>query len=195
MAQGDRIGEITDSDLVDSVRGGAVEAFDMLVHRYRRDVYRLAFAMTQDHAAADDLAQETFVQAYRSIRQLRDGQSFGSWLRRVLFTFCLKHNRLRKPVSLDGNADNEPSRSDGPALAAEKSLLRQQVRETIVELEPHERAVVLLYYMDGFKQTEIADILNCPVGTVWSRLSSAREKMRTRLAGAVAETEDGDGVG
>lgn len=65
--------------------------------------------------------------------------------------------------------------------------MRESVRKAILELDSDERAVVLLYYMEGLKQTEIADALGCPVGTMWSRMSSARAKLRARLADLISE--------
>jgi len=169
-----------------------MEAFDALVERYRRGIYRLAFAMTQDHEVADDLSQEVFVQLFRRIRQLRSPESVGAWLRRILVNLCIKHSRRVRHVSIeDEGANPEPITTDTPFVAAEKSMVRDRVRQAILELDPRERAVVLLYYIEGLKQVEIADVLGRPVGTVWSRLSSARGKLRVRLADVIAGTRDG----
>ena len=168
-----------------------MEAFDALVERYRRGIYRLAFAMTQNHEVADDLSQEVFVQLFRRIRQLRSPESVGAWLRRILVNLCIKHSRRLRHVSLeDEGANPEPVATDTPFAAAEKSMVRGRVRQAILELDPHERAVALLYYIEGLKQIEIAEVLGRPVGTVWSRLSSARGKLRVRLADVIAQ----DGV-
>ena len=192
MTQSNCEPEPNDGALVERIRGGSMEAFDALVERHRRAIYRLAFAMTQDHEAADDLSQEVFVQLFRRIRQLRSPESVGAWLRRILVNLCIKHSRRVRHVSIDDEGANpEPSATDTPFAAAEKSMVKDQVRQAILELDPHERAVVLLYYMDGLKQVEIAEVLGRPVGTVWSRLSSARGKLRSRLANVIAGVEDG----
>ena len=174
-----------DGELVDRARRGSMQAFDALVGRYRKRIYRLAFAMTQDHAAADDLSQEAFVQAFRRIRQLKSGGSFAPWLRRVVVNLCIRHSSKLRHASLEEHDAKEIS--ECPSAAAERNLVRESVRKAILELDPSERAVVLLYYMEGLKQTEIADALGCPVGTVWSRLSSARAKLRARLADLISE--------
>jgi RNA polymerase sigma-70 factor (ECF subfamily) len=171
--------ELSDGELVECARKGSMDAFDTLVHRYRKSIYRLAKAMTQNHDAAGDLSQEAFVQAYKRIRQLKNPESFGPWLRKILVNHCIRHSARIVPASLE---DHEIESPESPSADAERSMVRASVRSAILELDPAERAVVLLYYMEGLKQIEIADALGCPVGTVWSRLSSARCKLRGRLA-------------
>lgn len=135
--------------------------------------------MTQNHEAADDLAQEAFILAFKRIRQLKDADRFGPWLRKILTNLCIRYASNPKHASL---SDDRWDVSGGSADAAEKSLVRQSVRSAIFELEPHERATILLYYMEGLTQAEIADVLECPIGTIWSRLNSARMRLRNRLA-------------
>jgi RNA polymerase sigma-70 factor (ECF subfamily) len=175
--------QLNDSELVGLTRRGSMDAFDILVGRYRKSMYRLARAMTQDHDAADDLSQEAFVQAYRRIRQLKKPESFGPWLRKILVNVCIRHSAKAVHASLE---DTEIDSPESPSAEAEKSMVRARVRNAILELDPAERAVVLLYYMDGLKQIEIADAIGHPVGTVWSRLNSARCKLRGRLADLVS---------
>ena len=172
-----------DGELVDRTRGGSMDAFDALVTRYRKSIYRLAFAMTQNHDAAGDLSQEAFVQAYKRIRQLKSGDSFGAWLRKILVNLCIRHSAKIMPASLE---DHEIESLESPSADAERNMVRQSVRKAILELDPSERAVVLLYYMEGMKQTEIADALGCPVGTIWSRLSAARDRLRGLLSDLVS---------
>ena len=175
--------ESNDGEMVERTRKGSMEAFDALVTRYRKSIYRLAFAMTQDHAAADDLSQEAFVQAYKRIRQLSNPESFAPWLRKILVNLCIRYTSKPRHASIE---EDELEASETPTTAAERSIVRSSVRKAILELEPAERAVVLLHYMEGLKQTEIAEALECPVGTVWSRLSSARGKLRELLADLVS---------
>jgi len=165
------------------MQAGSADACDFLVGRYRKSIYRLARAMTQSHDAADDLSQEAFVQAFRRIRQLKKPESFGPWLRKILVNLCIRHSARIVPASLE---DHETESPESPSADAERSMVRDRVRNAILELDPAERAVVLLYYMDGLKQTEIADALGCPVGTVWSRLNSARCKLRGRLGDLIS---------
>ncbi len=175
--------QLNDRELVGRTRGGSMDAFDLLVERYRKSIYRLARAITQNHDAADDLSQEAFVQAFKRIRQLKNPESFGPWLRKILVNLCIRYSERVAPASLD---DQEIESAESPSADAERSMVRDSVRTAIMELDPAERAVVLLYYMEGLKQTEIADALGCPVGTVWSRLSAARCKMRGRLADLIS---------
>jgi RNA polymerase sigma-70 factor (ECF subfamily) len=168
--------ELTDAELVGRTRLGSLEAYDVLVTRYRRGIYRLALGMTQNHEASDDLAQEAFILAFKRIRQLKNADRFGPWLRKILTNLCIRHASRQRPSSLEGEISDESSDS------AEKDLVRQSVRSAIFELEPNERATVLLYYMEGLTQADIADVLDCPIGTILSRLSSARAKLRDRLA-------------
>ena len=177
----EHVKERSDGELVECARKGSMEAFDTLVHRYRRRIYRLAFAVTQDHSAADDLSQEAFVQAFRRIRQLRNPESFGPWLRTMLVNLCIRYSSRTRPQPLE----EDHAVAECPSAMAEKNLVRESVRKAILLLDPAERAVVLLYYMEGLKQAEIAEVLGCPVGTVWSRLGSARCKLRERLADVI----------
>ena len=160
-----------------------MDAFDILVERYRKSIYRLAFAMTQNHDAAGDLSQEAFVQAYKRIRQLKNPGSFGAWLRKILVNLCIRHSAKIMPASLE---DHEIESPESSSTEAERSMVRDSVRSAILELDPAERAAVLLHYMEGLKQIEIADALGCPVGTVWSRLNSARDKLRGLLSDLVS---------
>ena len=178
--------ELNDGELVGRTRKGSIEAFDALVTRYRKNIYRLAFAMTQDHAAADDLSQEAFVQSFKRIKQLANPESFAPWLRKILVNLCIRYTSKPRHASIEEDELEVTAASECPTVAAERSMVRASVRKAILELEPGERAVVLLHYIEGLKQTEIAEALECPVGTVWSRLSSARGKLRGLLADFVS---------
>ncbi len=175
--------QLNDSELVALTRKGSMNAFDTLVERYRKSIYRMARGMTQSHDAADDLSQETFVQAYKQIRQLQNPESFGPWLRKILVNLCIKQS---KKVALAWLEEHEVESPESPSADAERSMVRDTVRNAIMDLDPAERAVVQLFYIEGLKQTEIADALGCPVGTVWSRLNSARGKLRGRLADLIS---------
>jgi len=181
--------QLNDGDLVRRTQRGSIEAFDELVTRYRKGMYRLAFAMTQRHESADDLSQEAFVQAFRRIRQLKSPDSFAAWLRKILVNLCIRYASKARPVSLEDDEAEMPT-SESTAALAEKNLMRRNVREAILQLEPEARAVVLLHYIEGLKQSEIAEVLGCPIGTVWSRLNSARAKLRERLGDLMGQGGD-----
>lgn len=184
MPDAGNLAEMSDGELVRQARAGSLDAFDALVTRYRKRIYRLAFAMTQSHDAADDLSQKAFVQAYTRLKQLRDADSFASWLRRILMNLCIRYASTQRPLPL-GDDDERACGPDTAYASAERAMVRESVKSAILKLDPGERAVVLLYYIDDLKQTEIAEVLQCPVGTVWSRLSSARKKLRAHLADLV----------
>ena len=179
MSDADRERQLNDSELVGRTRKGSMDAFDILVERYRKSIYRMARGMTQSHDAADDLSQETFVRAFKRIRQLKNPKSFGPWLRKILVNLCIRHSTKVAPASLE---DHEIESPESPSADAERSMVRDTVRNAVMELDPIERAVVLLHYMEGLKQTEIADALGCPAGTIGSRLNRARSKLRGRLS-------------
>ena len=175
--------QLSDGELVARMRAGSPDAFDILVERYRKSIYRLAFAMTQNHDAAGDLSQEAFVRAFKRIRQLKNPESFGPWLRKILVNLCIRHSAKIMPASLE---DHEIESPESPSADAERNMVRESVRSAILELDPAERAAVLLHYMEGLKQIEIADALGCPVGTIGSRLSRARCRLRRRLADLIS---------
>jgi RNA polymerase sigma-70 factor, ECF subfamily len=177
--------ERSDRDLVYAARGGDALAFDALFYRYRDGIFRLGLAITKDPSAAEEIVVDTFARAHRALARLEPDDSLRPWLYRVAVN--LSYNRRpRKNVvlsSLDDAADEALANEEGsPSNMAEQAELRRLVLASVDELGPKHRIVVVLHYLNGLNLAEIAAVVDCPVGTVKSRLHYALRRLRTHLA-------------
>jgi RNA polymerase sigma-70 factor (ECF subfamily) len=177
--------ERTDRELVYAARDGDIPAFDALFYRYRDGIFRLGLAITKDPSAAEEIVVDTFARAHRALARLEPDDSLRPWLYRVAVN--LSYNRRpRKNVvlsSLDDAADEVLANEAGsPSAVAEQAELRRLVLAAVDELGPKHRLVVVLHYLNGLNLTEIAEVVECPVGTVKSRLHYALRRLRTHLA-------------
>jgi RNA polymerase sigma-70 factor (ECF subfamily) len=175
----------TDHDLVYAARDGEIAAFDALFYRYRDGIFRLGLAITKDPSAAEEIVVDTFARAHRALARLEPDSSLRPWLYRVAVN--LSYNRRpRKGVvlsSLDDAVDEALANEDGsPSHVAEQAELRRLVLGAVEELGPKHRLVVVLHYLNGLNLAEIAEVMDCPVGTVKSRLHYALRRLRTHLA-------------
>jgi RNA polymerase sigma-70 factor (ECF subfamily) len=175
----------TDHELVYAARDGDTVAFDALFYRYRDGIYRLGLAITKDPSYAEEIVVDTFARAHRALARLEPDTSLRPWLYRVAVN--LSYNRRpRKGVllsSLDDAVDEALAHEDGsPSRVAEQAELRRFVLSAVDALGPKHRLVVVLHYLNGLNLTEIAEVVECPVGTVKSRLHYALRRLRTHLA-------------
>lgn len=179
--------------LVRQAQKGDTAAFEQLVTVYQDRIYGLTFHLTGNHADAQDLAQEAFVKAYYAIKGFRNEADFGTWLHRITVNVWINIKRRQRPtVSLDepvntqngGEVQRELAATvDTPEEAAERRELRDRIREALMELSAEHRAVLVLREMQGYTYDEIAEILDCSLGTVKSRISRARLALRDKLKG------------
>jgi RNA polymerase sigma-70 factor (ECF subfamily) len=185
--------------LIQSAQRGDIDAFNTLVLTYQSQVYSVAYRIMGDEAAAADATQEAFISAYKGLRGFRGG-SFKSWLLRTVTNACydaLRYNKRRPATSLDalGEApDSGAEESDGagytefvagdeesPAAAAERSELRRTLHVGMQQLPPDQRITFVLSDVQGMSYEEIAEVMQTSLGTVKSRLSRARARMRDYL--------------
>jgi RNA polymerase sigma-70 factor (ECF subfamily) len=176
--------EPSDAELIERVRSNDLEALGQLFDRYYAQVYRSAVAITQDSAVAEDIAQECFLKIHRYAKRIDTTLPLIPWLYRVTvnlsYTWVARQKKRR--VSLEAVVDRLISPAWlAPDHIAENTEIQQQVRDAIYELNFNQRVVVVLHYLSGLSLEEIAEILDCPVGTVKSRLYYARENLRRRL--------------
>ncbi|MCL5046056.1 MAG: sigma-70 family RNA polymerase sigma factor [Actinobacteria bacterium] len=185
-------GAVPDGLLVQRSKRGDLGAFEELVARYEKKVYNLAFRLTGNHDDADDVAQEALLRAYTSLSSFRGDSSFSTWLYRIVTNAGLdeiRRRRRRATTSLDDPlstregevARQVPDASEGPVEIAERIEVREQVQEAINSLADDHRVVLILRDLQGLSYAEIAGILRCPLGTVRSKLSRARERLKFRL--------------
>jgi RNA polymerase sigma-70 factor (ECF subfamily) len=185
----------TDAELVWRILDGDLEAFESLYNKYRRQVYQTALGITGNSGAAEEILQDCFVRAHAAMKRVDASVSLAPWLHRIAvnlsYNWASRHKRW--PLDLDSWVDRLIA---GPAVSPEHfvegSELSDVVQEAVASLHFKQRAVVILYYLQGLNLAEIAYVMDCPVGTVKSRLHYAckalREKLRQdrRVAGEVA---------
>ena len=174
-----------DRELVLAARAGETRAFDALFYRYRDGIFRLGYAITKDAGYADEIVVDTFARAYRALERLEPDDSLRPWLYRVAVNLSYNHRPRANIVltTLDDGANDVAAAADAsPSSLAEKAEVRRVVLECVDLLAPKHRLVVVLHYLNGLNLAEIAQVVDCPVGTVKSRLHYALRGMRTHLA-------------
>jgi RNA polymerase sigma-70 factor (ECF subfamily) len=176
-----------ESELIWKAKRGNREAFGGLVERYQRRVVGVALAVVHNPEDALELAQETFVRAYENLGSFESRSSFSTWLYRIAANLAidLRRREGRHTIVRGEEAESEIERlpsSIGDSFAAvSRSELNMRLRAALDELTPEHRAVILLREVEGLSYDEISDILQCPRGTVMSRLHYARDRLRTIL--------------
>ena len=177
--------------LVIAAQRGDVEDFNALVRLYEGRVYNLCYRMLGDPDSAADAAQDTFLSAFRNLRSFRGG-SFRSWILRIATNTCydvLRARKRRPTTSLDIDADDEDSssplqiadRGETPADFALRRELAAAIQSSLSELPDEQRAILILSDIEGLAYEEIAQITNTNIGTVKSRLSRGRARLRDLL--------------
>ena len=184
-----------DALLVERVKRGDVRAFEMLVVKYQRRVERLIGRMARDVDLVQDIAQESFIRAYRALPQFRGESAFYTWLYRIAVNTAKKAlmDMKRDPLVLESSrssgeegeetsrAENELTDGETPeALLASKEIAAA-VNAAIAALSEDLRQAITLREIEGLSYEEIAEMMNCPIGTVRSRIFRAREAIATRL--------------
>ena len=172
--------EDSDKQLVEQALDGHVEAFNLLVWRCQRHLYNFLLRLTGDRTHAEDLCQETFLRGYLHLKELRDRERFRSWLFRIAVNLYRSDRRRLSPLAADAP---ESESLDGP-VSHSPSMPRETqlaIRTLILRLRPELREVILLHFFHGFHFDEMAEILDCPVSTLKSRLYKAVDELRTGL--------------
>jgi len=177
--------EVEDRDLIVKAKRGDVEAYNLLVSRWERRVFNYLLRLVGQREDAMDVSQEVFLKAYQNLPKLDDESKFSSWLFRIAHNEAFSLLRRRRP---EGEITHEPRTSDGAGrlLPIELSLA---VESALDRLSSDQREAVLLKVYQGFKFDEMAEILDCPVSTVKSRLYTALELLKTSLSPALLRGE------
>jgi RNA polymerase sigma-70 factor (ECF subfamily) len=161
--------------LVEQIRRGDAEAARRFVGEYYPGIYRYLLCLTGNPEAAEDLTQETFLQAWRSLDTFGGRAPLRTWLRRIAHREFLQALRGHRPAaSLEAVAEVAEPRAAGLTEAVE-------IRALLRKLPLEEREIVVLHYLEGYRCEEIAEIVGVPVGTVKYRLSEARARLRREL--------------
>ena len=170
-----------DPALVARFQRGDEDAFDLLVERHRRRVYSLACRLANP-SEADDLAQEIFIAAYKALPAFRGDSAFSTWIYRITVHICSHHVRKRRLDTTELDEQQPDSyREHDPERAAMSGELREQVRRAIDGLPYKLKLVIVLRDLHGLSYEEIAEVVNCPIGTVRSRLHYATQRLAAVL--------------
>ncbi|HEY7641995.1 MAG TPA: RNA polymerase sigma factor RpoE [Steroidobacteraceae bacterium] len=181
----------SDQQLVERVQAGDKAAFDLLVRKYQHRVLKLVSRFVSDAAEAEDVAQEAFLKAYRALASFRGDSAFYTWLYRIAINTAknaLVSNR-RRPVDFDLDLQ-DPEQYDRHARLKEGDtpegvLLTEEIRSVVeraMEQLPEDlRTAIILRELEGLSYEEIAEAMDCPVGTVRSRIFRAREAIDRKL--------------
>jgi len=184
-----------DAPLVERVKQGDVKAFEMLVVKYQRRIERLIGRMVRDVDLVPDIAQETFIRAYRALPNFRGDSAFYTWLYRIAVNTAKKAlGELKRDLLVTESSraspddDDETSRTENELTTGEtpESLLQSKeiamtVNSAIEALSEDLRQAITLREIEGLSYEEIAELMNCPIGTVRSRIFRAREAIALRL--------------
>jgi RNA polymerase sigma-70 factor (ECF subfamily) len=178
-----------EADLLARVRKGDLAAFNLLVEHYQTAVFNLCLRMLSSPQVAEDATQEAFIAAYRHLDKFRGG-SFRSWLFRIAANACydeLRRRKARATTSLDepiGSGERRfdaPDAAPSPAERAEQSELRDMLARALAEIPADQRLAVTLCDVQGLDYAEIAEVMECSLGTVKSRIARGRLRLRTIL--------------
>lgn len=175
-------GAAADAALLDRARTGDTGAFEELVRRYRNDVFALSYHFLRNREEAWDTSQEVFIKAYHSLRNFRGDSSFKTWLLRITANHCKDHFKKRKldTVPLDERLDT-PGLPHNPREALESAELGAAIEKAIAQLPPKHRTAFVLREFEGMSYQDMAEVMQCNVGTVMSRLHHARQKLQSAL--------------
>jgi len=176
-----------DRELVKKAQAGSRDAFGALVEKYRVKMFNLAYSLTQDRAAADDLAQEVFIKAYLALPNFKFQSAFGTWLYRIAVNaskdFLRKETRVRK-IPLEDSPPGTLMQEDTTSQiddAREKEKRKKMVHSALESLPEKYQVILTLRDIQGFPYGEISQMLEISPGTVDSRLHRARKLLRKRV--------------
>src|SRR6266403_3921424 len=186
--------DVSELDLVKRCQNGDSEAFDELVTRYRTRVFGMIYNMVHSEPDAWDLAQDSFVKAWKSIKRFRGQSSFYTWIYRIVMNVTIDWLRKKQVKGAGSEFDDtiqlkeiDPASKTVPRAEAlphqrmQRTEIRAQIDNAISQLTPEHRAVILMKEIEDMQYHEIAEALGCSIGTVMSRLFYARKKLQTLL--------------
>jgi RNA polymerase sigma-70 factor (ECF subfamily) len=173
--------------LVERFQSGESSAFDEIVDKYRRQVYRLAYGFTHNREDAYDISQEVFIKVFKSLGNLRKASTFNRWLRQIAINTCIDHLRKRpdeKVLDDLSKMNHEHARgvySELPDSHMAVSELQDMIHKAVDKLPEMQRTVFVLRHYEDLSLKEMAQTLKCPLGTVKANLFHATQRLRKLL--------------
>jgi RNA polymerase sigma-70 factor (ECF subfamily) len=189
-----------DRALVERVQNGDKRAFDLLVRKYQHKVIGLVSRYVRSYAECEDIAQESFIRAWRAIGSFRGDSAFYTWLYKIAVNTAKNHLVAmgRRPPTDDVDADDAVFMTGSERMhdsaTPEREMMRQEIEQSVfstVQALPEElRTAITLREVDGLSYDEIAEAMGCPIGTVRSRIFRAREAIDEKLRPLLSDRED-----
>ncbi len=189
-----------DQALVERVKNGDKRAFDLLVRKYQHKIISVVTRYVSDWSEAQDVSQEAFIRAYRAIGAFRGDSAFYTWIYKIAINTAKNYlvSRGRRPpigdIAIEDAVQLDGASQLRDRATPERELMRQEIERTVfdtVEELPEElRTAITLREVDGLSYEEIAEAMNCPIGTVRSRIFRAREAIDERLRPLLSADED-----
>lgn len=189
-----------DRALVERVQNGDKRAFDLLVRKYQHKVIGLVSRYVRSHAECEDIAQESFIRAWRAIGSFRGDSAFYTWLYKIAVNTAKNHLVAmgRRPPTDDIDAEDAVFMVGAERMqdnaTPEREMMRQEIEQSVfstVQALPEElRTAITLREVDGLSYDEIAEAMGCPIGTVRSRIFRAREAIDEKLRPLLSDRED-----
>lgn len=181
---------MTESELVERCRSADREAQRQLYEQTSSRVYRLLLRMTRNEDAAFDLSQDTYVRAFSRIAQFNGESSLATWLYRIAVNEALQFLRRKTPLQLDAQLEISSPDSN---IAYDQVVAALDLDKALEQLDPTDRTILLLRYQEALDYRAISAVMDCPAGTVASRLNRARQRIRELLVGGYDTAEEIEG--
>jgi len=186
--------DVSELDLVKQCQAGNTDAFDQLVTRYRLRVFSMIYNMVHNEQDAWDLAQDSFVKAWKSISRFRGRSSFYTWIYRIVTNVTIDWLRKKQVKgsgtefddsialkAIEPGSRTAPKADARPSQRMEQEEIRARIDAAMAQLSPEHRAVILMKETEDMQYHEIAEVLGCSIGTVMSRLFYARKRLQNLL--------------
>jgi len=180
---------ISDDVLIQYAQQGNERAFTQLVERYHERIFNVCFRIAGDFHDAEEATMDTFLACYRSLDNFEGRSSFATWLYRIAIRCAYRYRAKRPPESINiGESElSERHSNTEPDEILGQAEIQNAIEHVIDMLPDRLRDVTILYFLEGLSYQDIAEILECPVGTVGSRINSARRCMKQRLGHLIKE--------
>ncbi len=194
-----------DEELMQKIKKGDVEVFDILVRRWENRLFNVIYRITGDFETSRDIRQEVFLRVYQSAKGYRSDGHFSTWLYRIAINCSINELRKRKrrqtiPLNMPESGEGQTVQSEllddspGPEEVIQQNELSEHIRDALRCLPDEQRVVIVLRHYEGLKFQQIASILNCPLGTVKSRMHHGLEQLRSKLKRYCREGEASHGL-